>query len=126
MPKAILTFLSISCRFEGNSIFLISPITSPLSAGQISSTACNTLPLLTLNMISSRINPYRSRNPQRRKHMFGEWNERIEIYYIVFVYSSLAAIFLNIIVKTHRFRLKYHLKEKKWLLINSIAFSCIF
>jgi|ETN01SMinimDraft_1059929.scaffolds.fasta_scaffold51736_1 hypothetical protein len=51
--------------------------------------------------------------------MFGEeWNERIETYVSVFIFG---AIFLYVIVRFHGYRLKHHLKEKKWFLITSVA-----
>jgi len=50
--------------------------------------------------------------------MFGEWNERIAIYAPVFIFG---AFFLYLIVKSHWYRLKYHLKKNKWLLVSLIA-----
>ena len=50
--------------------------------------------------------------------MFGEWNESIAIYSPVFI---IGVFILYLIVKSHWYRLRLHLKKNKWLLASLIA-----
>jgi len=50
--------------------------------------------------------------------MFGEWNEKIAIYSPLFI---ICALFLYLIVRSHSYKLKLHLKKNKWLLASLIT-----